>query len=96
MTNANLATFFRPINTDGTRNPLIDFGGKIKDSDGNTVSELALSDISNVARDTAGVRKLDLPKFLINLENDDLTLAPREFPMLGTVVIVDGDTGAEL
>lgn len=92
----NLATFFEPENPDGTTNTEIDFGGNVKDSDGNIVSELEISSVFNVVRDTAGVRKLPLTDFFLNGLNDDVSLARKEFPILGTVSIIDGDTGAAL
>lgn len=98
LVRTNLATFFAPQNADGTANTNVDFGANIKDSNGNIVAQLAFSDIFNVVRDTTGVRKVGAtdPDFLINGVHDDVTLLAREFPQLGTVVIVDGDTGTAL
>lgn len=89
----SLAAFFNVQNSDGSKNTNIDFGGNIKDADGVIVSELAHTDILNVARDTIGVRKLNAVDFLLNGVADDVPLAKNEFPTLGTVTIVDGDTG---
>ena len=93
-----LETFFAVQNADGTDNENIDFGGNIRDADGNVISELALSDIFNVVRDVAGVRKVGsgLSDFLLNDARDDVALGTFEFPVLGTVTLRDGDTGATL
>lgn len=92
-----LAAFFQIQNADGTTNFNIDFGANIKDDEGNITGELALSDIENVVRDITGVRKLSpvASDFLLNDEHDDIVLLRREFPILGNVVITDGDTGTE-
>lgn len=92
----NLAAFFAPQAADGTSNPAIDFGANIKDADDSIIAELALSDVFNAVRDTVGVRKVSIGDFLLNLANTDLPLAKRDFPQLGVVTIVDGDTGATL
>lgn len=91
----NLANFFAVQNDDGTDNENVDFGANIEDSLGVITGELALSDIMNVVRDTTGVRKLgDTPAdFTINGEYADVLLTTKEFPKLGTISIVDADTG---
>lgn len=95
---ANLTTFFAPQNADGTANTNVDFGANIKDSNGNITGELALSDVFNVVRDTDGVRKIGPSDtdFLLNGVHNDIVLTVKEFPQLGTVTIVDGDTGTAL
>lgn len=92
---ANLANFFLIQNADGTKNTNIDFGANIVDDGGAYTGELALSDIFNVVRDTTGLRKIgtDPGDFLLNGTYDDVVLAKKEFPVLGTVSLVDGDTG---
>ena len=77
-------------------NENVDFGGKITDSDGNVVGELAFSDVYNAVRDVEGVRKLVPGAFLLNTVADDVDLTTREFPTLGTVTIIDDDTGGTL
>lgn len=95
---AALADYFRVQNADGTSNPSIDFGGRLKNGDGVVNGEFPLSDLENVVRDVVGVRKLGAAPsdFLVNGEHADIVLLPREFPRLGNVVITDGDTGASL
>lgn len=95
---ADLAAFFAISNPDGTPNAKIDFGFNLKDADGNPSGEIAWSDVQNSVRDSSPVRKVDPGSsgFLINGARDDLTIALREFPKLGTVVIINGDTGAPL
>ena len=91
----NLATFFAPEKDDGTINERIDFGFNIKDADGFPSGEIPFSDVFNVVRDTAGIRKIGdgLSDFLLNLVRGDVTILNREFPKLGTVTLRDGDTG---
>jgi len=52
---ANLASYFRVSEQDGTPNPLVDFGFNIKDAEGSAVGAIAWSDLFNVIRDTPGV-----------------------------------------
>ena len=95
---ADLATFFAISNPDGTPNEEVDFGFNLKDADGNPSGEIAWSDVQNAVRDSSPVRKVDpgASGFLLNGARDDLTIALREFPKLGDVVIINGDTGAPL
>ena len=90
-----LATYFAVLNTDGTINDKIDFGGNIVNAAGAVDPTLAWSDIENVVRDTLGVRKVDAGPlgFLLNGLRSDVTLAPAEFPTLGVLTLIDGDTG---
>ena len=94
----NLEAMFRISNPDGTPNPLIDFGFNIKDADGNPEGEVTWSDVFDVIRDTQGVRKIgDLHGDLkLNGLPADVKLAIRDFPVLGTVGILNGDTGGYL
>lgn len=93
-----LADYFAVSLSDGTPNPNVDFGFNIKDAAGNPVGEIAWSDVLNVIRDVTGVRKVshEPDGFLLNDEEDDVILDIEEFPMLGTVTLIDGDTGHEL
>lgn len=88
---AALSVFFRISNDDDTPNTTIDFGYAFKVAGGDP--SLAWSSIFNAARDAAGVAKLDPNAFLVNGTEADLPLGLREFPVLGTVTIVDGLTG---
>ena len=76
-------------------NPRIDFGFKLKDVDGNPSNELAYSDIFNVVRDVATIRKIGAAagEFLLNGNRADVVLGTFLFPKLGTVTLTDGDTG---
>jgi hypothetical protein len=89
-----LADFFAVSLPDGTPNPNVDFGFYLKDAEGNPAGELALSDIFNVVRDVAGVRKIgDGPDdFLLNGAREDVPIDVREFPVLGAVTLFNGDT----
>jgi hypothetical protein len=92
---ANLAAYFRVNEPDGTPNPLVDFGFNIKDADGNAVGEITWSDLFNVIRDTPGVRKMGDSRLDLTLNGlpADVRLNVREFPVLRTVTLVNGDTG---
>ena len=87
-------------NADGevVANPNVDFGYNYKDQAGDPANEIALSDVFNVVRDTAGVRKIGVSQsdFLINGAHADVTIAARQFPRLGTVTLIDGTTGEYL
>jgi hypothetical protein len=93
-----LSDFFAVSLPDGTPNPNVDFGFNLKDADGNPAGEIALSDVFNAVRDVAGVRKIgDGPgDFLLNGAREDLPIGVREFPALGSVALVNGNTGLPL
>lgn len=94
----DLATFFALNNADGTINRNVDFGFTFKDGDGNPANEIPLSNLEELVKQSAPVRKLSAHAvdFLVNGLHLDTTLLPREFPQLGTVEIIDGDTGQVL
>lgn len=91
-----LATYFQVSLPDGTPNPNIDFGANLGDLPNTGLFPLA--PLFAALEQTAGVRKLGgAPSdFLLNGGHGDVSIAPRQFPVLGTVTIVDGDTGASL
>ena len=93
-----LADFFAVSLSDGTPNPNVDFGFNIKDVDGNPAGEVAWSDVLSVVRAVSGVRKIgdEDPDFLLNDRSDDVMLENKEFPVLGTVTLLNGDTGGPL
>lgn len=93
-----LAAFFVPTLADGTFNTKVDFGYNMKDADGNPAPEIAFSDIYNVMRDVTGVRKMspNVGDITINGAQKDQVILLNEFPVLGTVTIVDGDTNTVL
>lgn len=84
--------------TDGLTDIGIDFGFNLVDEVGNPNGTIAWSDVFNIVRDTTGVRKIDdgSTGLLLNGTSNDLEIALREFPLLGTVTIIDGDTGNPL
>ena len=57
--------------------------------------EIAWSDLFNVIRDTPGVRKMGDARLDLTLNGlpADVRLNVREFPVLRTVTLVNGDTG---
>jgi hypothetical protein len=87
----DLGLFFQIKNSDGSINTNIDFGGGRKDVNGNTDSTLPWSDLENVIYDNSTVRKTG--QMLVNGIASDLSLQTREFPILGTLTLVDGDDG---
>src|SRR5262249_42010660 len=77
----------------GTPNPQVDFGWNVKDANGDPSGQVAFSDVFDVVRDVAGVRKIgDQPDdFLLNGVRRDVLLGAREFPVLGQVDLRNGD-----
>ncbi len=90
-----LEDFFKMRNDDDTVNEEIDFGFNIKDADGNPAGEVPWSRLFGIVERTSGVAKIgDEPNdFAINGADDDLPILLKEFPRLGTVSLIDGDTG---
>ena len=93
-----LGVFFQDANEDGTPNLAIDFGFNFKDVNGDPAGSLALTDVQDIVRDTDGIRKLDPSSsgFLLNGVHNDLAIANQQFPKLGTVILIDADTGLQL
>jgi hypothetical protein len=92
---AALDAYFTLYNADGSVNDLLNFGFYNQDVDGEPTGILARSDLLNLVRDATGVARIGDGDndFLLNGERRDVTLIPRAFPKLGTVTLVDGDTG---
>jgi baseplate J-like protein len=90
-----LASYFAIQQPDGTPNPNIDFGANYLDANGKPAPALALAPLFTTLEKVAGVRKLggSAIDFLLNGAHQDVTLLPRQFPMLGKVTIYDGDSG---
>lgn len=95
---SNLAAYFAVQNEDGTPNEEIGFGYDYLVSTGEVEAQLPLSDVFNVVRDTAGVRKIgdDPTDFTLNGAHSDVTLLLREFPILGDVTLINGETDTPL
>ena len=95
---ADLESYFSISNEDGTPNEKIGFGYDFKDGNGDPAGEIPKSDLFNVIRDNAFVRKMSdkISGFLLNGTPDDVALEPREFPQLGTLTLINGDTGIPL
>jgi hypothetical protein len=93
-----LKEFFAISQPDGTPNPRVDFGFYIQDAEENPVAEVAWSNVLVVVEGVPGVRKIgdEEDDFLLNGSSDDVPLAHREFPVLGQVTLVNGDTGGLL
>lgn len=94
---SNLTDFFAVENDDGTANENIGFGYDYAET-GDTTGDFPWSDVHNVVRDTVGVKKVEAGNdgFLLNGERDDVSLLLWEFPQLGTITLINGNTGAAL
>jgi hypothetical protein len=59
---------------------------------------VAWSDVLAVVEGVPGVRKIgDRDEdFLLNGQSDDVVLEYREFPVLGSITLINGDTGGML
>jgi len=95
---AALATYFDPEDANGDPNELINFGYYYRDATGTFDGQFPLSRIEGVIAAVDGVRKLgttaDGEGTLVGGFEDDVTLAIREFPAAGTLLLRNGDTGA--
>jgi hypothetical protein len=82
----------------GMPNPFVDFGFNYKDVDGNLAGEIAFSDIFNIVRDVASIRKVGAgtSDFTLNGLHDDIALDNWEFPIFGELTLINGDTGTEI
>lgn len=90
-----LQQMFQVSLPDGTPNLAIDFGFNVKDALGHPAAEVAWSDVFNTVRDTDGIRKMGdrHGDFKLNGVPADVRLGSKEFPVLGDVVLIDGDSG---
>lgn len=95
---ANLATWFAPSATDGTPNTNVDFGCNILNESGDPDGYIALSDIFDVVKDSAGVLRVGTAAtdFQLNSTHDNIAISVLQFPALGTVTLTNGATGASL
>jgi hypothetical protein len=85
----SLDAFFALTDSDGVPNPLINFGYHVKNWQGGVAAEVPWSDIFNAVNDAEGVRKVEKSSFTPAI---DQTLDNDEFPVLGSVSLVNGDT----
>lgn len=92
---AALEDYFEPMLASGAPNPNVDFGYYYKDDEGSPAGEIPWSDIFNVIRDVTGVRKLE-HTLKLNGVTGDVSIANWEFPALGDLVVVNGDTAAAI
>ncbi len=93
---ANLADYFSPMLASGEPNPNVDFGYYYRDADDLPAGEIPWSDLFDVVKDTTGVRKVEGGTFLLNGARDDVGLGLHLFPALGTVTLINGDTGGAM
>lgn len=93
-----LEGFFAPLDAEGAPNTSINFGYYFQDADGNPTGRFAWSDVHNAVRDTSGVGRIDPGPtgFTLNGLRADVLLSAIQFPRLGTVTLVDGDTSLSL
>ncbi len=105
---ATLASFFAVQNANGTPNEAIDFGSNLTDVNGNPAPYLSINALmeamgpqnggSGLEGGTAGIARLggNPSDFLLNGAHADATLTAVQFPQLGTVTLLDGDTGLQV
>ncbi len=95
---ASLQALFAITNVDGTPNENINFGYYLREEGDDESGKLAYSDIYNAIRDTSGVRKIDDggDGLLLNGSIDDPTVALYQFPQLGSVVVINAETGVAI
>lgn len=76
-------------------NPDLNFGFYFQNSEGEPTGFLAWSDLFNVIHDVQGITKVDasINGFLLNGERDDVPLDAFDFPVKGTLTLIDVDTG---
>ena len=86
-----LESFFAIQNDDGSLNDNINFGSGYKDKYGNTDPNFPYSEIYNQINDSDGIRKLG--RTTLNGLQTDILLSYRDFPTLGTITLIDGDSG---
>lgn len=86
-----LDAFFALQDSEGNPNTLIDFGFHVKNAAGGAASEVPWSSLFNVVRDADGIRKVDKSAFS---PASDVPLVFEEFPVLGSISLINGDTGA--
>lgn len=92
---AALDDYFSPMLADGSANPLVEFGYNYRDATDAPTGDVPWSDVFNIVRDVAGVRKVG-QDMQLNGAVDDVGIANWEMPALGTVTLINGDTGAAL
>jgi hypothetical protein len=92
---ATLAAFFAVQNADGTPNKNVDFGANLTDTNGNPAPRISINGLIDACEQTTGVSEIggNPTDFLLNNAHGDPTLTPEQFPALGTVTLIDGDTG---
>ena len=92
---AALASFLAPTLVDGSLNPAVDFGYNYQDQNGTPTGTFAWSDLFDLVASVAGVLKVDpgASGFLLNGARSDVTIGLRQFPQLGSVVLVNATTG---
>lgn len=76
------------------KNPRVDFGFFYKDTDGNPSGKFPWSDVLNAVRDVTSVQRIDPNSgLLLDGVQDDVTIGTFRFPQIGTVTVIDADTG---
>lgn len=95
---AALADYLAPMLSNGGPNPGIGFGYEYQDAAGQPTGEIPWSHFFNVVNDVTGVRKVGAGAgdFTLNGVRDDVVLPLWTFPQLGTVTVINGDTGGAL
>lgn len=92
---AALTAFFAPSLPDGSLNPMIDFGAKTLDQNGNPTGVFSWSVLFDLVGSVTGVLKLDPGPsgFLLNGARTDVALAAYQFPQIGAIQLLNPTTG---
>lgn len=95
---AEMTAFFAVTNADGTRNTKVSWGYDFVEQAGDAVGKFPLSKIFDAVDSLAQVTKIGAADsdFTLNGSHSDPQLLLREWPVLGTVTVINGATGATL
>jgi len=93
----DLVEYFDPLLSNGEKNTRIDFGFYFKDQSISKKSEIPLSTIFDIVRDSEYVQKVDMQPsgFFVNGSHSDVAIELKDFPYFKRLKIVDGDTGTD-
>jgi len=88
-----IADVFAVADSDKLPNPKVDFGFRMKNADGDPDYLFPWSTVFDAIRDAEGVRRIPptTDNLLLNGARGDIQLQPNEFPIVGTVTILDAD-----
>lgn len=91
-----LEEFFAVIESDGSLTNNVDFGFNVKKQDGSPNPKLSWSKVFRIIEGVSGVDSIDCGNLLLNGSSENVSLRLWEFPNLGTVTIIEAETGEQL